>query len=128
MIRRPPRSTRTDTLFPYTTLFRSVLSLFLAAILAYGLLPLANDFPTFLIVMGLFMLPIGMWAAANPMGVLVLAFGLSNINLQGHYMPYDFAFFLAVGFASLIGLSVSFLRACLFRTEEHNAHLQALLR
>src|SRR3546814_2420755 len=25
MIRRPPRSTRTDTLFPYTTLFRSAL-------------------------------------------------------------------------------------------------------
>src|SRR3546814_11859194 len=25
MIRRPPRSTRTDTLFPYTTLFRSVM-------------------------------------------------------------------------------------------------------
>src|SRR3546814_19978098 len=24
MIRRPPRSTRTDTLFPYTTLFRSI--------------------------------------------------------------------------------------------------------
>src|SRR3546814_4407678 len=27
MIRRPPRSTRTDTLFPYTTLFRSRLRL-----------------------------------------------------------------------------------------------------
>src|SRR3546814_19865687 len=27
MIRRPPRSTRTDTLFPYTTLFRSGLDL-----------------------------------------------------------------------------------------------------
>src|SRR3546814_15083960 len=26
MIRRPPRSTRTDTLFPYTTLFRSDLA------------------------------------------------------------------------------------------------------
>src|SRR3546814_1890590 len=26
MIRRPPRSTRTDTLFPYTTLFRSELA------------------------------------------------------------------------------------------------------
>src|SRR3546814_14567657 len=25
-LRRPPRSTRTDTLFPYTTLFRSVLA------------------------------------------------------------------------------------------------------
>src|SRR3546814_16861262 len=31
MIRRPPRSTRTDTLFPYTTLFRSVA----AALLSY---------------------------------------------------------------------------------------------
>src|SRR3546814_3332643 len=28
MIRRPPRSTRTDTLFPYTTLFRSQLGAF----------------------------------------------------------------------------------------------------
>src|SRR3546814_5378857 len=27
MIRRPPRSTRTDTLFPYTTLFRSLAGL-----------------------------------------------------------------------------------------------------
>src|SRR3546814_3223160 len=31
MIRRPPRSTRTDTLFPYTTLFRSPGSLLSAA-------------------------------------------------------------------------------------------------
>src|SRR3546814_19532604 len=30
MIRRPPRSTRTDTLFPYTTLFRSNLSMTLS--------------------------------------------------------------------------------------------------
>src|SRR3546814_5068939 len=29
MIRRPPRSTRTDTLFPYTTLFRSLERAFL---------------------------------------------------------------------------------------------------
>src|SRR3546814_4290897 len=32
MIRRPPRSTRTDTLFPYTTLF---LSIFLTVLLAF---------------------------------------------------------------------------------------------
>src|SRR3546814_4384901 len=31
MIRRPPRSTRTDTLFPYTTLFRSADDVELAA-------------------------------------------------------------------------------------------------
>src|SRR3546814_14182609 len=32
MIRRPPRSTRTDTLFPYTTLFRSLIENFVAFI------------------------------------------------------------------------------------------------
>src|SRR3546814_1772531 len=32
MIRRPPRSTRTDTLFPYTTLFRSIPLLRIAGI------------------------------------------------------------------------------------------------
>src|SRR3546814_9037453 len=31
MIRRPPRSTRTDTLFPYTTLFRSAAACLQAA-------------------------------------------------------------------------------------------------
>src|SRR3546814_5650236 len=35
MIRRPPRSTRTDTLFPYTTLFRS-------AFIAFGSLTFCN--------------------------------------------------------------------------------------
>src|SRR3546814_17718973 len=34
MIRRPPRSTRTDTLFPYTTLFRS--NLLVAAIILWN--------------------------------------------------------------------------------------------
>src|SRR3546814_8039419 len=41
MIRRPPRSTRTDTLFPYTTLFRSFSGLLLAVLatgVAYWLL------------------------------------------------------------------------------------------
>src|SRR3546814_14674568 len=34
MIRRPPRSTRTDTLFPYTTLFRSEAGLRQAELIA----------------------------------------------------------------------------------------------
>src|SRR3546814_15799643 len=37
MKRRPPRSTRTDTLFPYTTLFRSALFGFFQQIENYGL-------------------------------------------------------------------------------------------
>src|SRR3546814_4247381 len=44
MIRRPPRSTRTDTLFPYTTLFRSHMQTTLgliAAGLGVALLPSA---------------------------------------------------------------------------------------
>src|SRR3546814_2514305 len=36
MIRRPPRSTRTDTLFPYTTLFRSKTWLYLRSGFAGG--------------------------------------------------------------------------------------------
>src|SRR3546814_1726808 len=36
MIRRPPRSTRTYTLFPYTTLFRSYLSFGYAVFLGVG--------------------------------------------------------------------------------------------
>src|SRR3546814_14274152 len=34
MIRRPPRSTRTDTLFPYTTLFRSLVDQRTASLLS----------------------------------------------------------------------------------------------
>src|SRR3546814_13099512 len=37
MIRRPPRSTRTDTLFPYTTLFRSHVPPFLFVMKSVGL-------------------------------------------------------------------------------------------
>src|SRR3546814_830698 len=33
MIRRPPRSTRTDTLFPYTTLFRSLVVVYVGAVM-----------------------------------------------------------------------------------------------
>src|SRR3546814_8619249 len=42
MIRRPPRSTRTDTLFPYTTLFRSILREYPAR----GLVYIYRDSPT----------------------------------------------------------------------------------
>src|SRR3546814_976683 len=42
MIRRPPRSTRTDTLFPYTTLFRSVHTSYAQAVASTGRLS-SND-------------------------------------------------------------------------------------
>src|SRR3546814_9504324 len=45
MIRRPPRSTRTDTLFPYTTLFRSALGMvmFVAALMLASTASVAAD-------------------------------------------------------------------------------------
>src|SRR3546814_6939326 len=48
MIRRPPRSTRTDTLFPYTTLFRSVrpVSTISNASTSYMPLPVYEPSPT----------------------------------------------------------------------------------
>src|SRR3546814_3589512 len=39
MIRRPPRSTRTDTLFPYTTLFRSFIASYLSVKGLYTIQP-----------------------------------------------------------------------------------------
>ena len=85
-------------------------------ILCYGLLPLTHDFPTFMIAMGIFMLPLGFWAASNPMALLLLAMGLSSINLQGFYNPYDFGFYLEAMFGSLVGIYVAFFCCNLFRT------------
>src|SRR3546814_14254683 len=45
MIRRPPRSTRTDTLFPYTTLFRSEMpaeQLALRMLSSFARIPMGN--------------------------------------------------------------------------------------
>lgn len=105
-----------------------VMSLALAAGLCYGLLPLASNFVTFGLAMALFMLPLGMWAAVNPMATLLLAFGLSNINLQGRYTPLDFAAFIESGLGALFGIFVSFLGAGLFRTWGSRHQIQRFLR
>src|SRR3546814_17856839 len=48
MIRRPPRATRTDTLFPYTTLFRSVVFLVVGReTLKFGFQPVLRAFQFF---------------------------------------------------------------------------------
>src|SRR3546814_12358292 len=45
MLRRPPRSTRTDTLFPFTTLFRSPL-MFIPKSHRHGVLDAGHDLET----------------------------------------------------------------------------------
>ncbi|HBT4671013.1 TPA: FUSC family protein [Klebsiella pneumoniae] len=94
--------------------FASV-AMLVGAVLSYGLLPLASDFISFLVVMALVFLPMGIWACRNSSATLALALALSNINFQGHYNPYDLGLFLDNLVATLIGVFVAFLSAALFR-------------
>jgi len=93
----------------------SALSILLGAILNYWMLPLAHDFAGFVIVMGLFMLPLAVWAATNALAVLLLATVLSTINLQGTYSPHDFGTFLDASVASLTGIFIAFVSLTLMR-------------
>ncbi len=86
----------------------AVLATAAAAVLCYGLLPMATDYGAFLVVMALFMMPIAAWSISNPLALLLLAFSLSTINLQGEYRPLDFGVFLDASFASLLGIFVGF--------------------
>ncbi len=106
----------------------ALLTTLLAGILCYGLLPLATDFATFAMMMGLYMLPLGIWAAVNPMATLILAYGISIINLQGHYAPFDFGTFVEASVASLLGIFTAILGAGLFRTWGVQHQIQRILR
>lgn len=87
-----------------------------AFILAYGLLPLANSYHSFLLVMAAFMLPMGLWAATNPLALLVLVLSLSNVNFQNHYTPFNIGYFLDASVATLIGVYVAFLAVAMCRS------------
>tara|TARA_R110002111_G_scaffold17092_15_gene43205 strand:+ start:124 stop:2100 length:1977 start_codon:yes stop_codon:yes gene_type:complete len=94
----------------------TIIALFAASILSYGLLPLANDYPMFLIIMAIFILPIGAWATKNPMAILLLAMAFSSINFQSSYQPYDFGVFLEICIANLLGIFIAFCSLGLVRT------------
>src|SRR3546814_2341307 len=70
MIRRPPRSTRTDTLFPYTTLFRSSLPMLIAFAIMFGLI----DYST---------VPVTVSYVASRMGVGVVGVSMGLLS-AGH--------------------------------------------
>src|SRR3546814_17473438 len=98
MIRRPPKSTRTDTLFPYTTLFRSLikaaawpLNFWLPAAYANACAPVGAVFAIMtkvgiyaLLRIGSLLLPTGAPAAFGgewmfPLGMATLIFGTVGI-------------------------------------------------
>src|SRR3546814_11854186 len=58
-----------------------------AALLCYVLLPLAGDYGSFVVIMGLFMIPVAAWLVSNPLPLLLLAFALRTLNLPGPLPP-----------------------------------------
>ncbi|GAB3629925.1 transporter [Pandoraea terrae] len=85
----------------------SAMALVLAAVISYGLLPMAADFPLLVVGLALLMLPIGAWAASNSMAILLLGIGLGNTNLQAVYSPVEFGVFLESCLSSLLGILVA---------------------
>src|SRR3546814_2423387 len=134
MIRRPPRSTRTDTLFPYTTLFRSLA----------GLAGLVFDLP----VTGLALVEGGIvaMALAAVLGALRGEDRLAAVQgrviggvvtlaalLLGRMASLEAM--TATGWTLAIGLVVAGLlleraarRRRSLRSEEHTSELQSLMR
>src|SRR3546814_12447814 len=99
MIRRPPRSTRTDTLFPYTTLFRSIVAS-----------PLTNPMPPLLALQ----LATGCHTAAR----------LSRAPLQPDQRPQP----ADLPPAEIEGPASRDRRRDQDRSEEHTSELQSLMR
>src|SRR3546814_3282290 len=118
MIRRPPRSTRTDTLFPYTTLFRSWRRVVPAG---YGwrLFALAA-------LVGL-QGAIGWWMVASG---LTQRTDVSHFRLATHLLT---ALFLLAGLVwtacdlAMLAQNPA-ARPARLRSEEHTSELQSLLR
>src|SRR3546814_2286780 len=81
MIRRPPRSTRTATLFPYTTLFRSHGDAAYAATQPFGR-PLVNSMWTLATM-------VGASVAQLTQGTLVAQIGLEDIAFPAPLFPND---------------------------------------
>src|SRR3546814_20317264 len=69
---------------------------------------MARDYPSFVGAMAIVMLPLGAWAARNPLAILLMAISLSMINLQAQYSPQDFGLFLDSVFATELGIGVGY--------------------
>src|SRR3546814_3841028 len=118
MIRRPPRSTRTDTLFPYTTLFRSSDGeLGFLAGFAYGIFFAIAALPFGIAVdrynrRNLMTIALTMWSGATALCGLAVGFWTLFLGRA------------AVGTAEAAGSPTGMS----LRSEEHTSALQSLMR
>src|SRR3546814_2021431 len=115
MIRRPPRSTRTDTLFPYTTLFRSL-------------------YPSCFACRDLLGVPLGRLVQLDPerSSYYVKRMNSLRIPCRTHEWLgglFERAEFLSDRLRMLAWTNVHFDGSqCAFRSEEHTSELQSLMR
>src|SRR3546814_4710072 len=125
MIRRPPRSTRTDTLFPYTTLFRSYLVLVFHAVVLTTFGYWMSPFGLTLAVL----LSYGTWAAI----LVLLRRAGRNRQVSGritaiHYYPgvraLETTLDVEQGWPGHRPGQFAFA----VRSEEHTSELQSLMR
>src|SRR3546814_9090810 len=107
MIRRPPRSTRTDTLFPYTTLFRSPFQ--------PGFQP-STSTPRMLLAAAKSMYFFTCSVVAPCLGPVAQ---LHSPLIMFHHTPLNLPGCTQLTSPSLLGS---------FRSEEHTSELQSLMR
>src|SRR3546814_1160358 len=131
MIRRPPRSTRTDTLFPYTTLFRSGVEVRIVD------LETGKDLPTGergeVLIRG-YNLFDGYYRDAEKTAEALDADGwyhsgdIGSLDENGHIMFHGrFKDMLKVGGENVAAAEVEAVLAK-HRSEEHTSELQSLMR
>src|SRR3546814_1161408 len=115
MIRRPPRSTRTDTLFPYTTLFRS------------GGVDLKGTLTD--------VLTGRVWSFQTPVtGALAVGIGVFNISGTLATTPEQFGRGVSLDFTSVGAFGFGIIGSAFMkdadgnRSEEHTSELQSLMR
>src|SRR3546814_10876354 len=116
MIRRPPRSTRSDTLFPYTTLFRSP-TFILAAVLATPL------FRFIFTEKWLPAVPYFQWLCIIGILFPLNAYNLNIVNVKGRS-----DIFLKLEIVKKLIVTVGIVIAIPFRSEEHTSEIQSLVR
>src|SRR3546814_3982324 len=127
MIRRPPRSTRTDTPCPYTTLFRSAFGLFRGirtpVLLAFSTASSEAAYPKT-------MEELEKQGVNRRIVSFVLPLGYS-FNLDGSMMYCTFAVLFiaqAYGIDMTIGQQITMLLLLMIRSEETTFELQSLMR
>src|SRR3546814_2339858 len=116
MIRRPPRSTRTDTLFPYTTLFRSRGSIM------SGSSSKKRRFALFSILLAATLTPYA--AAAGQRSAPRMVVVDERETVRDEPPPHG-----AIGMSTAYRISDGIEgRTMEFRSEEHTSELQSLMR